>query len=122
MCEIGPCLSVLDRVHEWIPEIVDGVEYLHSQGVVHGDLRGHNILVGHDSHILILDFGLVVFQIEDPGHSGTFGSLRGGNAHIYSFACLLVELYDIDGLFSNRWTPVVVTNAVLTGPASAKPP
>ncbi|KAJ7574471.1 kinase-like domain-containing protein, partial [Mycena floridula] len=44
-----------------ILEIAQGLQYLHSQGIVHGDLRGSNILVNEEWHSCIADFGLAVF-------------------------------------------------------------
>ncbi|KAJ7248246.1 kinase-like domain-containing protein, partial [Mycena haematopus] len=39
-------------------EIAHGLRYLHSQSVVHGDLRGDNILVDEEGHARLADFGL----------------------------------------------------------------
>ncbi|KAJ7207646.1 kinase-like domain-containing protein, partial [Mycena pura] len=36
--------------------------YLHSQNIVHGDLRGANILITHDWHACLADFGLARFS------------------------------------------------------------
>ncbi|CAE6531722.1 unnamed protein product [Rhizoctonia solani] len=38
-------------------QIADGVAYLHRMGIVHGDLKGANILVSDDSTPKIIDFG-----------------------------------------------------------------
>ena len=38
--------------------VVEGVAYLHRQGVVHADLKPDNVLVEADGHVRILDFGL----------------------------------------------------------------
>ncbi|KAF8268212.1 kinase-like domain-containing protein, partial [Lactarius quietus] len=40
-----------------IHEISKGMEYLHAQGVVHGDLKAANILVDDDTSCVISDFG-----------------------------------------------------------------
>ncbi|KDQ57234.1 hypothetical protein JAAARDRAFT_90524, partial [Jaapia argillacea MUCL 33604] len=39
-------------------EISEGLHYLHAKGIVHGDLRGNNILLSDTLHILLADFGL----------------------------------------------------------------
>jgi len=39
-------------------EIIMGVAYLHDKGICHWDLSLDNILVHHDSHIRLIDFGL----------------------------------------------------------------
>jgi serine/threonine-protein kinase len=43
-------------------QIVDAVAHAHERGVVHGDLKSSNIMVGRSRHITILDFGLAVLQ------------------------------------------------------------
>ncbi|KAJ7713742.1 kinase-like domain-containing protein [Mycena metata] len=44
-----------------IYEIAVGIQYLHSQNIVHGDIRGTNILVDEQGHARLADFGLAVF-------------------------------------------------------------
>ena len=39
-------------------EICDGLVYLHTKRIVHGDLRPENILIDSANHVLISDFGL----------------------------------------------------------------
>ncbi|KAG8900012.1 hypothetical protein FRB99_006326, partial [Tulasnella sp. 403] len=38
-------------------DMADALAYLHGTGVIHGDVRGHNILLGADEHILLSGFG-----------------------------------------------------------------
>jgi len=35
-----------------------GLAYVHSQGIVHGDLKGNNVLVDDEGHPRVMDFGL----------------------------------------------------------------
>ncbi|CAI7905247.1 unnamed protein product, partial [Closterium sp. NIES-53] len=39
-------------------ELVQALEYLHSLGVVHRDIKPDNLLIAHDGHIKLTDFGL----------------------------------------------------------------
>ncbi|KAF8328318.1 kinase-like domain-containing protein [Amanita rubescens] len=56
----------LAEIHRLILEVAEGVQYLHSEGIVHGDIRGvrilisnlDNILLDSESHCKIVDFGL----------------------------------------------------------------
>ncbi|KAK2463329.1 hypothetical protein APHAL10511_004640 [Amanita phalloides] len=46
------------EIRQRMLEIAEGVRYIHSEGIVHGDLRGDNILVGSGPCCQIADFGL----------------------------------------------------------------
>ncbi|MBY0492572.1 MAG: serine/threonine protein kinase [Cyanobacteria bacterium] len=41
-------------------QIVSAVSHAHDRGVIHGDLKSSNIMVGPNGHVTILDFGLAV--------------------------------------------------------------
>eukprot|EP01018_Ginkgo_biloba_P039645 Gb_35443 [translate_table: standard] len=47
-----------DMARVYVAEIVLALEYLHSSGVVHRDLKPDNLLIAHDGHIKLTDFGL----------------------------------------------------------------
>ncbi|KAJ4963781.1 hypothetical protein NE237_023720 [Protea cynaroides] len=47
-----------DAARRYIAELVLALEYLHSLGIVHRDLKPDNILIAHDGHIKLTDFGL----------------------------------------------------------------
>ncbi|KIK61707.1 hypothetical protein GYMLUDRAFT_165708 [Collybiopsis luxurians FD-317 M1] len=100
------------NVEQKLFEIAQGLHYLHSQNVVHGDLRGSNILVDEDWHACLADFGLAVFEDATMGTpSQQAGSVRwmAPELHhpqafklkdfrrtfasdVYSFACVCVEV------------------------------
>src|ERR1700722_10121483 len=70
-----------DRARFYAAEIVEGVEGLHSAGVIYRDLKPENILIGCDGHIVLTDFGL---SKEFPRRSATSGD--GGGDHSSSSA------------------------------------
>ncbi|KAJ7189888.1 hypothetical protein GGX14DRAFT_484250 [Mycena pura] len=71
-----------EGVPHFIREIAEGVAYLHVSRIVHGDLRGANILVSDDHHALIGDFGLasvISDSDEDLPPGGLTTSTHAGN-------------------------------------------
>jgi len=141
MQERGTPEEQLPRIHEWMKQIALGLAYLHGEGIAHGDLRGHNILIDANMHARISDFGLAVFA---DTASRSFGSARGGNvrwlapeimdpnqatkessrptfaADVYSFACVCVELYEPHALFRHHGDFYVVGH-VLDGNRPDRP-
>lgn len=57
--EISIPLSVKGRI---ILETIEGMCYLHGEGVIHKDLKPENILVDNDFHIKIADLGVASFK------------------------------------------------------------
>ncbi|CAH1446485.1 unnamed protein product [Lactuca virosa] len=75
-----------DVARVYIAEVVLALEYLHSLRVVHRDLKPDNLLIAHDGHIKLTDFGLskvgLINSTDDlsgPAVSGT--SLLGEGEH-----------------------------------------
>ena len=52
------------RVRHFTRGIVEGLAYLHSQKIVHCDIKGQNILIGSGSSVKIADFGSAKKQLE----------------------------------------------------------
>ncbi|EPQ54916.1 kinase-like protein, partial [Gloeophyllum trabeum ATCC 11539] len=48
-------------------EVSQGLEYLHCHNIVHGDLRGGNVLIDDASHARFADFGLSRFSEATKG-------------------------------------------------------
>ncbi|KAF9007325.1 kinase-like protein, partial [Hymenopellis radicata] len=101
-------------INKRLYEISQGLEYLHSQHVVHGDLRGCNILINDSWQACLTDFGLTVFHDATPAtstsrHEGSVRWMapelhmpskfamarfqRTPASDIYAFGCVCLELY-----------------------------
>ncbi|KAK7690897.1 hypothetical protein QCA50_005999 [Cerrena zonata] len=101
------------QVDIWILQISKGLAYLHSLGIVHGDLRAANVLLDENYNIKLADFGLslvvddVVTQAttierthnwiapellipEEFGGTSSKPTLAGD---VYAFGCVAIELY-----------------------------
>ncbi|WVQ95463.1 hypothetical protein IAU59_002560 [Kwoniella sp. CBS 9459] len=70
----------------FVCEMAQGMEYLHSRDIIHGDFKATNVLVDDDAHAIICDFGLSQLKMDftsksqelSEGHevASTAGTLR----------------------------------------------
>ncbi|KAJ7224784.1 kinase-like domain-containing protein [Mycena rebaudengoi] len=116
--ENGTVLKYLEEhgrqdVDRLLWEAAQGLEYLHSRTIVHGDLRAANILITQDWSACLADFGLTSFtdatvatttshqastlrwmapELIDPDRFG-LQFRRTKATDVYAFACVCLELY-----------------------------
>ncbi len=53
-------------VCEQIAQVADALQYAHERGVVHRDIKPHNLMLGQDGRLRVADFGLARVS-ENPG-------------------------------------------------------
>ncbi|KAJ8538957.1 hypothetical protein ON010_g12914 [Phytophthora cinnamomi] len=85
----------------------EGLRHLHEQGIVHGDLKGNNVLVCDNNYVKLADFGLSAFaksvltKVEKPESIGAIrwrapeciqGFKPTFASDIYSFGMCIVEV------------------------------
>ncbi|GMF44055.1 unnamed protein product [Phytophthora lilii] len=118
-------------------EAARGLQYLHERGIIHGDLKGNNILVGANHQVKLTDFGLSTFakKLHWIGSTGTTGAIRwksperlGQHDHgpsfasdIYSFGMCIIEA--VTGTFPWRETldEYLVVSEVIQGRLPPRP-
>ncbi|KAF8174652.1 kinase-like domain-containing protein, partial [Mycena galopus ATCC 62051] len=127
-------------VDKLLYQIAQGLEYLHSRNIVHGDLRGTNILIQEDWSACLADFGLSTFadatattsstrtgslywmapELLDPERFG-FNFARTPATDVYAFGCVCFELYTGSPPFSACPEPAALMK-VLNGERPERPP
>ncbi|KAJ7743310.1 kinase-like protein [Mycena metata] len=85
----GDLLSMADRL-QLLCGVADGLNYLHENSIVHGDLTGYNILIDDDHRARLCDFGLSSIVVEFCGTTGLTscigGAVRWADAALYSLS------------------------------------
>ncbi|KAJ7098468.1 kinase-like domain-containing protein [Mycena crocata] len=129
-------------------QIAEGLEYLHSMNIIHGDLRGANVLISDDGSACLSDFGLTTTisdadtstlggasssadrggslrwqapELIDPHSMGFERFLRTPASDVYAYGCVCLELYTGKPPFSELSADGGVIFRVLKGERPEKP-
>ncbi|KAJ6558076.1 kinase-like domain-containing protein [Mycena capillaripes] len=131
-------------VDKLLLQVAEGLGYLHSMNIVHGDLRGTNILVSDDLNACLADFGLTsviaaasTTDTSSTNHAGStrwmapeliqphaFGCdrfVRTRASDVYAYACVCLELHTGCLPFLDVVQEVPVILKVIAGERPARP-
>ncbi|KAF8163016.1 ras guanine nucleotide exchange factor domain-containing protein [Crassisporium funariophilum] len=119
-----------------LTEAAYGLEYLHSQGIVHGDLRGANVLISKEGTARLCDFGLSKF-LEDCGKGMTMSNSINPrwfapellkqtgpvstHSDVWSFAMTCLEILSGEQPFSNITLDIAVMRNLDKGKLPDRP-
>lgn len=120
------------RIAESMAQVADAVQYAHDHGVIHRDIKPHNLLMREDGRLLITDFGLAR-TLEMPGITMTgefLGSplymapeqIRGESgldhrADVYSLAATMYEWLTLQPPFPGQSREAVISQILTSEPA-----
>ncbi|KAL0062706.1 hypothetical protein AAF712_010401 [Marasmius tenuissimus] len=124
--------------HILVYDVASGLAYLHSKNIVHGDLKGVNILITSSLRACIADFGLSrIVETHGLGlttsgarPTGTmrwqapellYGKRPSKESDVYSFACVCYEIFTGLRPFPELANIAAVTLAVVQGKYPARP-
>ncbi|KIM53149.1 hypothetical protein SCLCIDRAFT_139595, partial [Scleroderma citrinum Foug A] len=114
--------------------IANGLLYLHTykEGpIIHGDIKGFNVLISEEGRALLTDFGLSFltnssFSMSTPGHFGgklpwmAPEMLNGGEAtaarDVWAFAMTVLELFTREDPFHPINGTIPILMRILKGP------
>lgn len=93
-----------DLIAKYIFQVLEGLKYLHGEGIIHRDIKGDNVLLTKKSEIKLADFGVAgsLDDLEAQDIAGTpywmapeIISLNGAqySSDIWSVGCMVIELF-----------------------------
>lgn len=124
-CENGSLTAILRKfgsfpeslISRYTRQVLEGLDYLHSQGTIHRDIKGANILTTKDGVAKLADFGVATRMVpgsgpvERPGVVGTPHWMApeiiqmqepSTACDIWSLGATIVELYTGQPPYGNR--------------------
>ncbi|KAJ3563661.1 hypothetical protein NP233_g8798 [Leucocoprinus birnbaumii] len=127
-----------------VKDIVSGLEYLHDKMIVHGDLKGINILVTLCGRACLTDFGLastsntgIVFPstLESTGHQGATPRYeapellidceetvhRTTSSDMYAFGGVCYEIFTGNVPFYECAAPYTIISKIIKGETPSRP-
>ncbi len=124
-----------DRVLAYVSQVSSGLEYAHSKGVIHRDIKPGNLLLTRDDQVKILDFGLAKLVLESQATMpGTLmgtpaymapeqinGLATDGRTDIWALGVSVHELLTGSAPFGKA-PPQSVFNAILNTEYASSPP
>ncbi len=93
-----------ETVSDYMGQLLEGMDYVHSQGVYHRDLKPSNVMINRDGVLKIIDFGIAKI-VEEDDKTGTLtaqsmGTLRYRDPEAGPKDVHLADIYGLGLLFA----------------------
>lgn len=89
-----------DEIRSILYDVIEGLQYLHNQGVMHRDIKPGNLLMTHEGRVKIGDFG-VACKVESK-ENDTLTNTEG-TYHFMPPECWNYETREFSGVKADNW-------------------
>ena len=117
-----------EMIERWISSLIEGVMFLHSRRLIHGDIKASNVLIDRENEAKLADFGMVTLIVEGETQKFpnrgmmytlthrppevSFGNVWGFSADIWALGCTFYELLYNEKIFTKEETKEEYINKI----------
>lgn len=73
----GDASPGMEELISYLLQVAETLQFVHEQGIVHGDIKPENLVIGHDGVVRIIDWGLARLTTHSPSDQPRLERLWG---------------------------------------------